>query len=350
MGALLVWATRGAAQRHVRHVTPVPPAAATGLVGEVYGQVEAEFGMLAPPVALHSPDPHRLAAAWTVLRETLLADGLTTRLDREAVASAVSAANSCPYCVDVHAGTLAGLGGRHALDAAGPGGTRLREFTAWAGQPGAPAPFPPEQAPELIGTAVTFHYLNRMVNVFLPDSPLPPAVRGTARQAMGRVAARLLGALARGRVAPGGSAGLLPAAELPADLAWARGRPSVAAAFGAAAAAFDEAGRSLPDEVRELVSAQAARLPDGGPGLHAQDWLDGAVSALTPEHRGMARLALLTVFASYRVTPAVVAEAGLADDGALVGLTAWSSMAAARVLGARMHAAGRLGGAVGGPR
>ncbi|WP_155372849.1 carboxymuconolactone decarboxylase family protein [Catellatospora vulcania] len=350
MGALLSWATRGATLRHVRHVTPVHPAAASGLVGEVYRQVAAEFGMLAPPIVLHSPDPPRLAAAWTVLREALLADGLTTRLDREAVAAAVSAANSCPYCVDVHGSTLAGLGGRDAVDAAGPGGTRLRELTAWAGRPGAAAPFPPAQAPELIGTAVTFHYLNRMVNVFLPDSPLPPAVRGPARQVMGRMAARLLGALARGRVTPGGSAGLLPDAELPADLAWARGRPSVAAAFGAAAAAVDEAGQSLPAEVRDLVSAQAARLPDGGPGLHAQDWLDGAVSALAPEHRGMARLALLTVFASYRVTPAVVADAGLADDGALVRLTAWSSMTAARVLGARMHAAGRLDGAVGGPR
>ncbi|MFD0592043.1 hypothetical protein ACFQZ4_05300 [Catellatospora coxensis] len=55
MGALLSWATRGATLRHVRHVAPVHPAAATGLVGEVYHQVEAEFGMLAPPIALHSP-------------------------------------------------------------------------------------------------------------------------------------------------------------------------------------------------------------------------------------------------------------------------------------------------------
>ncbi|MFD0592044.1 carboxymuconolactone decarboxylase family protein [Catellatospora coxensis] len=199
-----------------------------------------------------------------MLRETLLADGLTTRLDREAVAAAVSAANSCPYCVDVHGGTLTGLGGRDAVDAAGPGGTRLRELTAWAGRPGAAAPFPPAQAPELIGTAVTFHYLNRMVNVFLPDSPLPAALGGTARQAVSRVAARLLGALARGRVAPGGSAGLLPGAALPADLAWARGRPSVAAAFGAAAAAVDEAGGSCPMRCASWCRRRRPGCPTAG--------------------------------------------------------------------------------------
>src|ERR1039457_6101964 len=41
----------------VRHVTPVRIGAGPGLVRQVYRQVEREFGVLAPPMALHSPAP-----------------------------------------------------------------------------------------------------------------------------------------------------------------------------------------------------------------------------------------------------------------------------------------------------
>ena len=62
-----------------------------------------------------------------MLRETLLAAGLVPRAAKEAVAVAVSLGNACPYCVQVHGGTLHGLvpgadaaaisGDRYALSA-----------------------------------------------------------------------------------------------------------------------------------------------------------------------------------------------------------------------------------------
>ncbi len=39
---------------------------------------------------------------------------------------------------------------------------------------GRPVPFPVSQAPEMVGTAVMLQYLNRMVNIFLGEAPLPP--------------------------------------------------------------------------------------------------------------------------------------------------------------------------------
>ena len=75
----------------------------------MYRQVERDFGMLAPPVALHSPAPEALAAVWVILRESLVATGLAGRPGKEAVAATISLANSCPYCVDVHGATLMGL-------------------------------------------------------------------------------------------------------------------------------------------------------------------------------------------------------------------------------------------------
>nr|ATV95642.1 alkyhydroperoxidase [Amycolatopsis sp.] len=96
--------------RDVKHVEAVRPRRAAGRVREVYRQLERDFGMLAPPIALHSPSPPVLAAAWLLLRESLVAAGVSSRADREVVAAAVSAANSCPYCAEVHAMAIGALG------------------------------------------------------------------------------------------------------------------------------------------------------------------------------------------------------------------------------------------------
>lgn len=45
---------------------------------------------------------------------------------------------------------------------------------------GAPPPGPASSMPQIIGTAITFHYINRMVNVFPGETllPLPSIMRG----------------------------------------------------------------------------------------------------------------------------------------------------------------------------
>ncbi len=184
------WALRDAARR-ARYVTPVPARAATGPVARVYAAAEREFGLLAPPLALHSPEPRVLAAAWLLLREALLADGGPSRAVKEAVAAGVSLANECPYCVEVHGAVLGGvLDGPAAADAAAVAEGRLddvadpllRGVTRWAaGRGPLPAEVPAEHVPQLRAVLLAFHHLNRVVTVFLGDSPLPPALPGRAR-------------------------------------------------------------------------------------------------------------------------------------------------------------------------
>ncbi|MEV4091631.1 carboxymuconolactone decarboxylase family protein [Streptosporangium saharense] len=316
--------------RQVRHVRPVPPARARGLVAEVYGRAEREFGMLAPPVALHSPAPEVLAACWMMLRETLLAetrDGVG-RAVREAVATGVSHGNACPYCVGVHGAALGGLVPSSKAD--------LAPVEEWARSGGA-APFPEKGSAGLVGVAVTFHYLNRMVNVFLDETPLPPQTPRLARGVLMRTLGRLMRPVGGG-VEPGGSLDLLPMAPLPGDLSWAAGAPEVAGAFARAAAAIEAAGRrSVPGPVRDLLTARLATWDGARPGLGGA-WVEEAVADLAAEDRPAGRLALLTAFASYRVGDPVVDAftEGRRGDGTLVELTAWSSMAAARRMGDRM--------------
>jgi alkylhydroperoxidase family enzyme len=343
---LLARVTRRGTQAQIRHVPVVPPHAARGLVARVYAQLEHDFGMLAPPVALHAPAPGTLAACWTMLRETLVVSGAADRTAKEVVAAAVSGANACPYCVEVHGTMLYGLaGGRLAgavrdgrFEAIGDPG--LRAVAAWArgsgAVDGAAAPLPAglgeRQAAQLVGVAVTFHYLNRMVNVFLPDSPLPPGLPAAVRGGLRRAAGRLLRPAPR---PPGASLDLLPPAPLPADLAWAAADPDVAGAFARAAAAVEEAGRrSVPDAVRALVRdalAGRAGRPDGP----SRGWAEEAVSGLPDRDRPAGLLALLTAMASYQVGPSVIdgcRRAG-AGDAELVELASWAALAAARRAG-----------------
>lgn len=344
MGRWLTRATSRTMLTHIRHVTPVPPAAATGAVAEVYRQMAADFGVYAPPVLLHSPAPTALRACWTLLRETLLADGLVARRDKEVVAEAVSVGNRCPYCVEVHGATAAGLlgpAGGHSGDRE-PADPYLAGLAEWGRHSGAPSHrptpnFPVAHAPELIGVAVAFHYLNRMVSVFLQESPLP-RTPGPTRQLVRRVASRVMGGLANVSVPPGRSLDLLPPVPLPTDLRWAVRQPHIAAAAARATGALHTAGTQvLPERTRALVLAMLADPPEAT--LAAGRLFDAALTTVPTDERPLGRLALLTALAPYRVTgdDITACRAAGADDRTLVTAAGWASLTAARLIGSRLY-------------
>jgi hypothetical protein len=206
-----------------------------------------------------------------------------------------------------------------------------------------------EQAAELAGVAVTFHYLNRMVKVFLGASPLPPAVPGALGGPLMRILSRIVLSAQPARTAqpawtaqPARTAqrawpahDLLPAGEPLVDQGWLAGSPRIADAFARARAAIERAGvDAVPERVRELTLAELAGW-DGTARGPSRAWADAAVSGLAAADRPAGRLALLTAFASYQVLADDIAEFrhGNPDDGALIGLTSWASLAAALRIG-----------------
>ncbi|OQO92566.1 hypothetical protein B1813_10330 [Saccharomonospora piscinae] len=323
----------------VRYVRPVRFGASDGLTRTVYRQVEREFGMLAPPVVLHSPAPEVMAASWVLLRETLVASWHAPRAAKEAVASTVSAANACPYCVAVHGATLNGLLRDPTAQAIAE--SRLADITdpellavaTWAKtrEPPGDTTLPRERAPELIGVAATFEYFNRMVNVFLDESPLPSHVPVRLRATMMRLLSVLMRGSAGQRRAPGASLDLLPAAPPPPELEWAAEAPHIAGAFGRAAAVIDAAGqRSVPESVRRLVTDRLAAW-DGAPLGLSRAWLTDEVRSLPTADRPAGRVALLTALASHQTGQEDIDElrGTGANDRRLVELTAWAGFAAA---------------------
>jgi alkylhydroperoxidase family enzyme len=342
--------TASTVQRQVRHVTPVPPDAATGVVAATYTQIADEMRLVIPPALMHSPSPRALAAYWMLMRESLLVGDLADRARKEAVAAAVAVATICPYCVDMHTVSMYELSGEH--DAEHLSADRIdamhdpaiREISAWARTahqapegPGLPAGLSAAQRGELIGTLTAMHYLTRTVNVFLANFLLPPVLVGRARRRMKQGLGRLLRSTLRAPRAAGRSVGLLPPADLPADLRWAAASPSVARAMAGAAATYDAAaGRWLTDGVRALVAGHLDRWHGEETGISTA-WCEDALDGLDPHDRATGRLALLTAVASHQVGDDTVAAFRdvLPGDEALVEVTGWAAFEAARRIGAR---------------
>jgi len=346
----------------VKYVHAVRPKEATGLVAEVYAQLAEDF-QITSPLVLHSPVPRLLAAVWCALRETLVA-GRVPRAHKEAIATGVSHANGCPYCVAVHAMMLHGTDETSAAEALLVGETdgiadhRLRDLARWASRTLAPKdpllaepPFAALDEAEIVGTAVAFHYINRMVNVFLGESPVPGP-----RGLLGGVVRRFVGVTFGRRLvmrtpSPGASLRLLPESPIPADLSWATSNSFVAGALARVAAAADEAGRAaLPDRVRELVSNRIAAWQGEAPGV-SRAWVTRDIASLGDADQPLAALALLVALAPFQVDSSVIAafRARRGTDQDLVGAAGWAAFTAARRVGrwlASATAAGMTGSAM----
>jgi AhpD family alkylhydroperoxidase len=312
----------------IRYIEPVSRKSATGVTARVYDGLRREFGVHAEPITLHSPVEQLLAGAWMLCREHMVAAGRVERSVKEAVATAVSGLNECPFCVDAHTAMLNATG--HSSEEPPVAGA-----IEWALATRAPGteilrapPFGESEAPEMIGTATLFHYINRPVSVFCGDSPLPGDGR-VLRGAMLRVAGRRFRRFARARPAAGETLDLLPPAELPADFAWARSSPVIAAAWARFAAAVERAGESaLPLPVRERVVERLNHWQGEQMGL-SLDWIEDGLDGLGAELRPAARLALLVAFAPYRVDETTVSAFG-GSDADLVSAVSWAAFAAAR--------------------
>ena len=311
---------RPVAASGVRWLAPVRIANA-----EVLSEMRRDF-LVGAPFTLQAADPELFAAFWGAARESLIA-GPADRAAREAIGTTISRLNACPYCVDAHAMVLAGAKEAGLARQAAGDQPASSPYVRWAEatlRPGAPElaapPFAAADTAQMIGTAVVFHYINRLVNIFIGPSPFPAPTPSWLKRFVGGVTASGIAsrraAPAEGRHTP----------ELPADLAWAASNPAVASAFARLSEAVEAAGaRALTDEARSRLR------------LEIEAWDGAALSAPADEPQPIERLARLAAFASWRVDEALIKacrDTG-ADDRALLGAAAWASFTIARRIGAR---------------
>lgn len=326
-----------------RLTTPAPPDTLTGRSAAVYAQLATDFGIRrAPTFVVLSPAPDLLAATWAVLRESLLA-GRASRTAKELVALGVSQANRCPFCVDAHTVLLHATGDHRLAETVARGGTPAdpahAALLAWGkatraalgpdgSQAAADRPFDAAAAPEFIGTALAFHFINRMVSALLGEDMMPAGLQRLrlVRSAGGRALARTV----RRELEPGASLPLLRGVPAGPPPKWAEGAP-VGAAFAALRAAAGRGGERLGEQAREAVAAAVDAWDGSHPPLGGS-WLARWTSPLPAAQRPAARLVLLAALAPYRITEADAEAWRAADpdpyDADLVRLVAFGALSA----------------------
>ncbi|SDJ55491.1 carboxymuconolactone decarboxylase family protein [Streptomyces indicus] len=287
-----------------RYTNPTPAKAATGRTAAVYAQIGTDFGRDSlPTFQVLSPSYELLSSAWALMRESLLA-GEGSRTGKELAALGVSQANRCRFCVDAHTMLLHATGEHRLAERLAADGVPEDEgqarILAWARESRAPehAALPPvatAEHPAYIGTALSFHFINRIASALLTPDLLPGGAQ--RYRAVRSLAGRSLAHAVRRTLEPGLSLPLLT--HRAAGPAWAAGT-EVGGAFAALRnAALMGAGLLEPDERKEVEARVAAWRGEHPP----PDW--PALPAR--EERPGVRVALLAALAPYRITDADVA-------------------------------------------
>lgn len=314
-----------------RYTEPLPPKAATGRTAEVYRQLARDFGIDEPVTfVVLSSAPELLSATWALMRESLIA-GPGSRTGKELAALGVSLANKCPFCVDAHT-VLLHATGDHALAERIARGerpeneehARVLEWGRHTRVPGGlgagPFPFPREHAPGYLGTALSFHFINRIVSALLTENLLP----GNAQRfrAVRSLAGRTMARTVRRPARPGAALALLDLPDPGESPAWAAGTavgPAYAALLRAAMAGGGLLDSDDQNHVEEVL----------------QDWDGSHPSLALPEvpdrdDRPGARLVLLAALAPYRITDEDVAAWRRPEhtDHCLVHLVAYGAFLA----------------------
>lgn len=327
------------APQAIRHLAKPDLRTGEPLARDVLAQAAREFQM-APPVTIHSADHELMAGLWHATRETYVV-GAGGRAKREAVAAAVSKLNACPYCVTVHAGLYAATG-RDARplersDTLPPDIAAAHTWAMASLSPGSAALRVPGIAaverPQIFGTAILYHYINRMVSVFLVDTPVAlPGMNSGIGRAIMHASFALLGKSMIARDPEPGECVVQRDATLPAEFAWAASDPNVARSLAHFASAAEQAGHTaVPDEVRDTVERHLAGW-HGETAPMSRAWIEDLVAPLREDHKPAARLALLAARAAYQVDDDLIAQFRTItpSDKPLLQTVAWASFAATK--------------------
>ncbi len=87
-------------------IRTVPPGEASGELREAYEGVAKSRGKVANVVAVHGLNPRALNAMMDLYLAIMYGPSPLPRSQREMIATAVSSANGCGYCVSHHAEAL----------------------------------------------------------------------------------------------------------------------------------------------------------------------------------------------------------------------------------------------------
>jgi len=342
----------------MRYVDAVPTRKAQGLTKVVYDQIREDF-FKNGSLTSRSKAPELMAAIWTAGRESMLVADQVDRTTKDAITALLSRINECPYCEDMLISLVHAAGDHDTANDLFTGedfdrsDDQLRRRLEWVrsiatacGHEAGKTPFTAEQLPEVIGTLMAMSDINRFSHVVMEDSPVSAPF---GLQRVKAMALKMFGSelqvTRRQQLVPGRALQLLPPAELPHDMQWARGNPRVADAVARYTAAVEREGATvIPERVQQVVNEHLREWQGEQMPLDTA-WIENAVEGLRGQDRAIAKLAIVVAKASYRVTDRMVHDVlgEEKDEARFIRILAWSSFTAARrfasIIAARIETA-----------
>ncbi len=169
----------------IKHIDYIDDNKASGKLHNIYKHIKKHFGKIAEPFVLHSLSTEYVAGFWAFMYETILVETNVKRSLKEAIATCISIINKCPYCVDAHSIMILGTEKELLKKITAIQNNKIKLKTKddkiiyWLlNNPNFKSKhkeisISQDEAPEIIGTIVLFHYINRMVTIFAGITPLP---------------------------------------------------------------------------------------------------------------------------------------------------------------------------------
>ena len=334
----------------INYIDSISAKEASGQVKTIYAELKKEMGDVVEPISLHAPLPDLLKGIWGILRETVLVEQEMSRKNKECVGAAVSSSNECPYCVDAHTIMIIGLKDKIAAkaivnkDLSLISDDELKKLIDWSFntrffnlQMIKEAPFDAMQAPEVIGTAVFFHYLNRMVTIFLGPTILPMNI-SFLKEPMKKMAAAMFSKV----LATKKEAGTLDYVEKIStsgrDFSWASTNERVEKVFQYFDSVTDKcADEYIPKETRDFINEEMQKWD--GANLKSTKELDELLTKIPEGNRPMAKILYLICLSPHRIQPSHFEDCQKCFGGsseAILGSFAWASFQAAKRIGSQL--------------
>lgn len=302
----------------IKYIGSAKDRMAEDKVKEIYKELKNDMGDVVEPISLHAVNPDLLEGIWNILREVVVVNGKMTRIQKEAIGASVSEANRCNYCVDAHTIMLIGLKDKVTADAIvkrSPSiidDTYLRNLVKWSLEtrnfksviikfP----PFPENTAPEAIGTAVFFHYLNRMVSAFLGPTILPVNIN-FLKGAMKKMAGKMFsGVLARDKQHKKFSE--QDFGDINDKIAWTTSNSQVNHVFGKYYVLLNElAQKYVPQSVQNFIRQQIEDW-DGADQFQTKE-IDPLLGSVPEKDQDLARVLYVQCFSPHKINASHISK------------------------------------------
>lgn len=329
----------------LKYIKKIPPKQATGELKKIYDMIGKSWsGPMPGPWLMLASTPELLNVIWINAALNMFSGSLKHD-EWNVIAASISKMNRCPYCLEAHGMLIDAYASNDTAKYIEMGridrieDPYFKSLAEWSFSTTTKAPIisnPPfniDKAPEAIMTVLSFHLINRMVNIFLYESGMPVPELFGLKKLMASLAKPMMRKMIDSMVFDEKELlSLAPMSTLPADMPWAKTNRRVAEAVTRQATAFERVGNeTVPKPVRDLLNHQL-EFWDGNNVSASQEWINDTLSKLDDGLKPIGKLVLLTAFASYKVDKQIVEDVQivLPGDSNLVKTVAYASFATAR--------------------